>query len=63
MTKIEDLKNIKLNVLPVNNDGYIEAKIRTFGNKVYTNFRGSSVPKDDIECVSFTVISIDSLLV
>ena len=38
-------------------------KIRTFSNKVYTNFRGSYVPGDDIECESFTVISIDSLLI
>ena len=26
-------------------------------------FRGVNVPKDDIECKSFTIISIDSLLV
>ena len=45
-TRIEDLKNIKLNV-----------------DKVHTNFRGLNVLKDDIECESFTVISIDSLLV
>ena len=34
-----------------------------YGDKVYTNVRGSNVPEDDIECESFTVISIDSLLV
>ena len=38
-------------------------KIRTFSNKVYINFRGSYVLGDDIECESFTVISIDSLLI
>ena len=27
------------------------------------NFLGLNVPKDDIECKSFTIISIDSLLV
>ena len=62
-TKIEDLKNIKLNALPVNNDRYIKSKIRTNGYKVYTNFRGLNVPEDDIECESLTVISISSLLV
>ena len=36
-------------------------KIRTYGDTVYTNFRGLNVPEDDIECESFTVISIDSL--
>ena len=62
-TKIEDLKNIRLNTLPVYDDRYIKTKIKAFGDKVYTNFCGLSVPKDDIECESFTVISIDSLLV
>ena len=62
-TKIEDLKNIKLNALPVYDDRYIKTKIRTSGDKVYTNFRGLNMPEDDIECESFIVISIDSLLV
>ena len=30
---------------------------------MYTNFRGLDVPEDDIECESFTVISINFLLV
>ena len=62
-TKIDDLKNIKLNALPVYDYKYIKTKIRTFGDKVYANFRGLNVAEDDIECESFTVISIDSLLV
>ena len=61
--KIEDLKNIKLNALPVHDDRYIKTKIRTFGDKVYTNFRGLNVPEDDKECEYFTVIAIDFLLV
>ena len=62
-TKIEDLKNIELNALPVYDDRFIKTKIRTFGYKVYTNFRGLNISKDDRECESFTVISTDSLLV
>ena len=62
-TKIEDLKNIKLNALPVYEDRYIKSKIRTFGDKVYTKFRGLDVPEDDVECESFISISINSLLV
>ena len=62
-TKIEDLKNIKLNALPVYDDRYIKSKIRKCGDKVYTNFCGLNVPEEDIECELFTVISIDSLLV
>ena len=62
-TRIEDFKKIKLNALPVYDDRYIKTKIRTFGDKVYTNFRGLNVPEDDIQCGSFTIFSIDSLLV
>ena len=62
-TKIEGLKKIKLNALPVYDDRYIKTKIRTYGDKVCTNFRGLNVPEDDIECQSFTIISTDSLLV
>ena len=62
-TKIEDLKNIVVNALPVYDDRYIKTKIRTYGGKIYSNFCSLNVPEDDIECQSFTVISIDSLLV
>ena len=48
-TKIEDLKNIKLIALPVYDDRYIKTKIRTFGDKVYTNFHGLNVPENDKE--------------
>ena len=48
-TKIEDLKNIELNALPVYDDRYIKNKIRTYDNKVYTNFHDFNVPEDDIE--------------
>ena len=62
-TKIQDLKNIELNALPVCDDRYIKTKIRAYGNKVYFNFPGLNVPEDDTERKSFTVICIDFLLV
>ena len=62
-TKVEDLKNIELDALPVYDDRYIKTKIRTYGDKVYTNFYDLNVLEDDIKCKSFTDISIDSLLV
>ena len=62
-TKIEDLKNIELNALPTYDDRSVKTKIRKYGGKVYTNFCSLNVPEDDIECESFTFISIDSLLV
>ena len=49
--KIEELKNIELNALPVYDDGCIKSKIRTYDDKVYTNFH---VLEDDIECKFFT---------
>ena len=54
MIKIEDLKNIILNTLPVYDDGYIKTKI-IYGDKVYNNFRGLNVPDDGVECKSFTI--------
>ena len=62
-TKIEDLKNIELDALPVYDNKYIKTKILTYGDKVYTNFCDLDVPENDKEYESFTVISIDSLLV
>ena len=47
--KIEDLTNIKLNALLVYDDRYIKKIIRTYGDKVYTNFCGLNVPEDDSE--------------
>ena len=62
-TKIEDLESIELNILPIYDDGYIKAKIKTYGDKAYTNFRGLNLLEDYIECKPFIAISIDSLLV
>ena len=61
-TKIEDLKNTKLDALFVYDNRYIKTKIRANGDKVYTNFGDLNVPEDDIEHESFPVTSIDSLL-
>ena len=38
--KIEDLQNIDLDISPVYDDGYIKTKMKTYGDKIYTNFRG-----------------------
>ena len=54
-------KKIELNALLVYDDGHIKAKIRAYGDKVYAKQRGLNVPEDDMECESFTVISIFSL--
>ena len=38
--KIEDLKNIELNALPVYDNRCIKAKRKTYGDEVHTNFCG-----------------------
>ena len=40
-----------------------KAELKTFGDKVYTNFSGLNVSEDGIKCQSFTTISINCLLV
>ena len=52
-----------MNALPVYDDRCIENKTTVYGDKAYTNFCGSYVPKDDIECESFTFISVYFLLI
>ena len=62
-TKIKDLQNIELSALPVHGNRFIKTKIKTYGDKVYTNFCGLNVPEDGVGCRSFTIISINSLFV
>ena len=50
----------ELIALPLCNDRYTKTKTRVYGHKVYNNL---NMPQHDIECESFMVISIDSLLV
>ena len=37
-TRIKNVKDIKLNALPVYDDRYIKDQVRTSGDKIYTNF-------------------------
>ena len=61
-TKTEDLKHWIKWFTSLWSQTY-KKKIRTYDDKVYTNFRYLNVPEYDLECESFTVIAIDSLLV
>ena len=62
-TKLEDLQSIELDALPVYDGRYIKTKIRTYDDKIYTNFCGLNVPEDGVECESFKVIYTNPLLV
>ena len=48
--KIEDLRNIEFNVLPIYDDRYVKTKIKSCGYIVYTNFPGLNMSEDDVEC-------------
>ena len=61
--KIKDLKDIELDNLPAQNDKYINTKIRTHDDKVYTILKDQMCQEMEQNVVSFTVPSIDSLLV
>ena len=61
-TKIDDLKKIELSALPVYDKRYVKFKIKTYRDKVYTNFRGLNMLEADIEYEFFTAISIEFLL-
>ena len=50
--KIDDLKNVKLNALPVYDDRYIKTKIKIYGDKVCINFCGLNVSEDYTESES-----------
>ena len=52
-----------MNTLSFYDNRYIKTKTRTCGDKDYTNFRHLIVPEEGAEYESFTILSIDSLLV
>ena len=51
-----------MNALPFYDNRYIKTKIRLC-DMAYTNFCCWNVPEDGVEYKSFTIISIDSLIV
>ena len=63
LNKIEELKKVLLNALPVYDDKYTTTKIKTQADNVYTIFCDLNFPEDGVECESFKIISVESLLV
>ena len=57
------LKIFKKNALPVYDDRYIKTKIRTYGDKVYTNLRDINVSEDDKKCAKLLQSFLLTLLV
>ena len=46
-TILTETEDIELNALPVYDNRCIKTKIKTYRDKVYTNFCGLNVPEDD----------------
>ena len=55
--------NIELNSEPVygDNDNYIKAEIKSYGDKVNTNFQVKKVPKENASNKCLSLIMLDSV--
>ena len=60
--KVEELLNVEFESKPVygEDDKYIKAKIKSYKDKVNTNFQGKKAPKENLsyKCLSITLESI-----
>ena len=47
--RVSKLMNIKFNSEPVcgDNDKYVKTKIKSYGDKINTNFQGKKIPKEN----------------
>ena len=44
------------------NDKYIKAKIKIYGDNVNTNFHGKKIPKENTSCKCLSLIMLDSVI-
>ena len=56
--KISSLKNKELDSEPVyaDNDKYIKAKIKKYGDNINTNFQGRKIPKEYTSMIIFSMM-------
>ena len=62
--KISNLLNIEFDSEPVYGDGdnYIKTKIKMYGDRVNTNFRGKKIPKENASYKCLSLIMLDSVI-
>ena len=62
--KISSLMNIEFDSEPVygDNDKYIKAKIKLYGDKVNTHFQGKKIPKENASYKCLSLILLDSVI-
>ena len=58
--RISSLLNIEFDSEPVygNNHKYIKTKIKSYGDKLNTNFHGENIPKEDVSIQVFVIDNI-----
>ena len=47
---------------PVHNEKYLKTKIKSYEEKISTNFRKDKISKEGTQCICLSVILIDSVL-
>ena len=62
--EVGNLLNIEFDSEPVYGDvdKYIKTKIKTYGDKVNTNFQGQKVPKENASYKCISLIMLDSVI-
>ena len=62
--RVSSLMNIKFDNEAVydDNDKYIEAKLKSYRDKVNTDFQGNKIPKESASCKCLSLIMLDSVV-
>ena len=62
--RVKSLMNIKFVSKPVygDSDKYIKTKIKSYGNKINTNFQGKKIPKGNVSYKCLSWIMLDSVI-
>ena len=62
--KVEELLNVKFESKPVygEDDKYIKTKIKSYKDKVNTNFQGKKAPKENSSYKCLSIIILDSII-
>ena len=62
--RVRSLMNIEFDSEPVygDNDKYIKTKIKSYGDKVNTNFQSNKRPKENASCKCLSLLMLDSVI-
>ena len=62
--KVSILRNMEFDSEPVygDNDKYIKAKIKSYGDKVNTSFQGKKIPKENASHKCLSLVMLDSVI-